>query len=119
VIVKKVSRIKSHSATGDEIGTGISILLEDGSQSNIDTKALRTNCPCATCVEERAKNEQPESTPKRSSLLRIVSSETEDQLNLVQIWPVGNYALGLRWGDGHDTGIYPFSVLLSLVNNGS
>jgi DUF971 family protein len=28
--------------------------------------------------------------------------------------PVGNYALALAWGDGHDTGIYSFEFLWRL-----
>lgn len=27
------------------------------------------------------------------------------------LFKIGNYAIGLRWGDGHDTGIYPFDYL--------
>ena len=33
---------------------------------------------------------------------------------IVEILPVGNYALQPRWSDGHDTGIYTWEFLYSL-----
>jgi len=27
------------------------------------------------------------------------------------LFKVGNYAIGFKWGDGHDTGIYTFEYL--------
>ena len=35
-------------------------------------------------------------------------------LELREIEQVGNYALGLTWGDGHNTGIYSFRFLRGL-----
>jgi len=32
-------------------------------------------------------------------------------LELRELSPVGNYALGMRWGDGHEAGIYSFRYL--------
>lgn len=31
-----------------------------------------------------------------------------------EMFKVGNYAIGFRWGDGHDTGIYTFEYLRRL-----
>ena len=31
------------------------------------------------------------------------------------VTPVGNYAMCIAWGDGHDTGIYTFANLLELA----
>jgi len=33
---------------------------------------------------------------------------------LKEIWAVGQYALGMSWGDGHNTGIYTFDFLREL-----
>lgn len=35
-------------------------------------------------------------------------------LDLLEITPVGHYALAFRWGDGHSTGIYSFEYLWSM-----
>ena len=35
-------------------------------------------------------------------------------MELDVIEPVGNYAIGFRWSDGHVTGIYTFDYLRSL-----
>ena len=32
--------------------------------------------------------------------------------------PVGNYAVEIRWSDGHDTGIYPFDRLRAMCERG-
>ena len=37
-----------------------------------------------------------------------------DQLQLEDIEPVGGYALGLNWFDGHASGIYSFKFLRAL-----
>ena len=55
-----------------------------------------------------------ETTPLVSSGL-IDSMELVDLLlKLEDITPVGGYALGLKWFDGHDSGIYSYAYLRSL-----
>jgi DUF971 family protein len=65
---------------------------------------VRANCPCATCREERrvaVLNTDPlKLTAGPVPSTQVVGAEL-----------VGNYALRLRWTDGHDTGIYPFTSL--------
>jgi DUF971 family protein len=39
---------------------------------------------------------------------------TDAQRELEDITTVGNYALSLKWFDGHDSGIYSFKYLRSL-----
>lgn len=117
--VKRITRNKITGKDGKELATGITIELADGTAATVDCRTLRTNCPCATCTEERAKAESHSSQPAKRSLLRVVSSETNEQLGLEKIWPVGNYALGMRWADGHDTGIYPIATLFELSRQSS
>jgi DUF971 family protein len=38
-----------------------------------------------------------------------------EELKIDRIWAVGNYALGVAWGDGHNSGIYRFELLRDLV----
>ena len=97
---------------------GLEICWSDGLRSRIPAKVLRQNCPCAACRENRGetKHDQPISL-KKGSLLRVIESSVEEECNLVELWPVGNYAIGLRWADGHSTGIYIYDLLRKLADN--
>lgn len=90
---------------------GLTITWLDGAQTRIPSDVLRRECPCASCKEKRGdtSHAKPLTTKKRS--LAIVESSLDQELTLQEIWGVGQYALGMRWGDGHDSGIYPFSLL--------
>lgn len=74
----------------------------DGHFSSYPSWYLRENCPCASCVEELTGRRlvQPGSIPSG--------------LERVHVEPVGNYAVGFRWSDGHHTGIYTFEHLRRL-----
>ena len=87
---------------------GLQITWPDGLVQNLSAGDIRRQCPCATCREERG-----QATTARSSL-QIIDSSIDEQTRLVQIRPVGGYAISLRWGDGHDTGIYSFEFLRKL-----
>ena len=71
---------------------------EDGHEAKYPYAYLRGHCPCATCQGHF----QP-------SKFLLVPDATLDSVELV-----GNYALGFRWTDGHDTGIYTFRKLRDL-----
>lgn len=67
---------------------------------------LRANCPCATCREERR------NAALNSDLLMLTAGPPPStQVTGAEL--VGNYAVRLQWSDGHDSGIYPFSLLRS------
>ena len=40
--------------------------------------------------------------------------ERPEQSRVEDVTPVGGYALCVRWGDGHDTGIYTFRELAEM-----
>ena len=47
---------------------------------------------------------------------RLVVPETVPlDISLTRVWSVGNYALGMAFSDGHDTGIYTFKALHALA----
>jgi DUF971 family protein len=76
----------------------------DGHVSEYPLRWLRAHCPCATCREERrvaALNTDP---------LRLHTGPPPST-EVANAMLVGNYALRLTWGDGHDAGIYPFASL--------
>lgn len=41
----------------------------------------------------------------------------KEQVKIVAVEPVGNYAVCLKFDDGHDTGLYSWSVLHDLGSN--
>lgn len=60
---------------------------------------LRGYCPCAHCQgHSGGPPKWKQSTHRR-------------QVEVVNVEPVGGYALTITWGDGHDTGIYTFQWL--------
>jgi len=80
----------------------LSVLWEDGQRDDFDVRDLRLACHCALCIEEMSgrklldpKTVRPDVSP------RVISS-------------IGNYAIGIDWNDGHNSGIYSFDYLRSL-----
>jgi ATP-binding protein involved in chromosome partitioning len=80
----------------------LSVLWEDGHHDDFDVRDLRLACHCALCIEEMSgrklldpKTVRPDVSPQ------VISS-------------IGNYAIGIDWNDGHNSGIYSFNHLRSL-----
>jgi prepilin-type processing-associated H-X9-DG protein len=80
----------------------------DGHVGFYPHEILRGYCPCATCQGHGG------------TIRFIPGGEIEARLSpggdleLREVQQVGNYALKLAWGDGHDTGIYTYRFLRSL-----
>lgn len=70
----------------------------DGHTGIYPHERLRGYCPCAACQG----HDGPISFVKGGSL------------ELADVAQVGNYAVRLTWGDGHQTGIYSFRFLRTL-----
>lgn len=68
---------------------------------------LRDNCPCATCREKR--KEQP-----AVQLLPVLSLEEAQSLKITEMKPVGSYAYGITFSDGHDSGIFTLEHLFQI-----
>jgi len=71
------------------------IQWSDGHTSEYEYAYLRGWCPCAGCQGHGGD-------------LRYIHATNTD---LGKIAIIGNYALGITWGDGHDTGIYSYRHL--------
>lgn len=87
----------------------LQIEWSDGSQLQYPIRTLRDQCPCATCREKRKEPESPD-----TNLLPIVSPEQMVELAITKMWPVGSYAYGIEFSDGHNTGIYTYEYLRAL-----
>jgi len=85
---------------------GILVEWPDGHQSRYPFAVLREICPCAECRDERS---------PRSGRLKVLgrssASNAAAATRLTRCDPVGNYAIGLVWGDGHNSGIYSWEYL--------
>jgi ATP-binding protein involved in chromosome partitioning len=63
---------------------------------------LRLSCPCAKCVDEWTGVR----TLKRDSIPEDIQPK--------KLFSVGQYALGIEWSDGHNSGIYSYDYLYQL-----
>ena len=96
--------IKPQNITIDRNTGLLRIIWRDGHQSDYPLRWVRANCPCATCREERRAAEL------NTDPLRLHSGPLPS-VEIAGAELVGNYALRPIWGDGHDSGIYPFTLL--------
>ncbi|MFP4623289.1 MAG: DUF971 domain-containing protein [Gemmatimonadota bacterium] len=93
-------RPKTIEPTGD--GQRLRIVWVDGHVSEYEPRSIRLACPCAACVDEFTGRPllDPATVP--------------DGINPVSIEYVGRYALKFTWPDGHDTGMFTWTLLRSL-----
>lgn len=100
---------------GDE---ALEITWEEGLVQRISSEVLRKNCPSAISRAQRGDDSHEKPLTAKSSLLKIIEHTRAEELRLDKIWGVGNYALGMQWGDGHNTGIYTYDLLYELGSQG-
>lgn len=77
----------------------------DGALARLSAHCLRCDCRCAACVDEI--------TGKR--ILDIAKIPFDIAVETVK--PIGNYALKLRFGDGHENGLFTWEHLRALSAN--
>jgi ATP-binding protein involved in chromosome partitioning len=84
-------------------GRTLVVHWQDGHNQQIDVRDLRLACRCAACVDEMSG--------------RAVLDPPTVPLNIVptRIWSIGNYAIGVSFSDGHQSGIYTFGHLRGMV----
>ncbi len=74
------------------------LVFSDGREISAKAFDLRANCQCAVCVSEV--------TGQRL----VDTKKIPADINPVEILPLGNYAVGISWSDGHSSGIYPYNM---------
>ena len=77
----------------------LTVEWDDGHTTVFTAAELRGICPCAQCVSETTgiRVHDPASVPR--------------ELTHTDVRLVGNYAISIRFADGHDTGIYTYQML--------
>lgn len=73
-------------------------------KSCIKLADLRYNCPCAVCLEDKNK--------KGNGYIPLYN---EKEMTVASVERIGNYAVGITWKDGHNSGIYNFEYLNKLM----
>jgi DUF971 family protein len=87
----------------------MSLSWNDGHTSRYPFGLLRAGCPCASC---RGGHENMSHTPPESAF--EVNLPDSPETRLVNIVPMGSYALSFEWEDGHHFGIYTWAYLRAL-----
>ncbi|MEM7311503.1 MAG: DUF971 domain-containing protein [Planctomycetota bacterium] len=79
--------------------TLVSVTWDDGHETTYTAAELRRLCPCAQCVNEM------------TGVRMLDPASIPDDLTQGDLTLVGNYAIAVRFSDGHQTGIYTFRFL--------
>jgi Mrp family chromosome partitioning ATPase/DUF971 family protein len=82
---------------------GILIIPHNDSPYYIPTHILRINCNCAKCTDEF------------SGAKLLDSSTVKEDIAPLSMNPIGNYALGINWDDGHSS-LYPYDKIKELIH---
>jgi DUF971 family protein len=93
---------KAPAATAVELtsdGAVLQLAWDDGQATRVSARTLRQRCPCAECVEEW--------TGRRTFEPDRISPDTR----ILELHPVGNYALSFTFSDAHRTGIFNWTLL--------
>ena len=84
---------------------GVRIAWSDGREALFHYRPLRLICRCARCEDEMTGERQLD---ERSVPADVI---------VVEWLRIGRYALQFLWSDGHETGIYPYSMLLDVAES--
>ena len=100
-VVREVSKIQYGADTKPEIefveGKGIIVQFPGQDKKTIRPFDLRQQCRCAYCVEEF------------TGRVLVQSVDSAKKIIPNSIKPVGNYAVGIQWSDGHAS-LYPYEA---------
>jgi DUF971 family protein len=77
----------------------LDLTMAQGQQIQLAAGRLRAGCKCAGCVRARIDGVFP---------------DRFDGIAIVQVAPIGDYAINIGFSDGHARGIYPWGYLLQL-----
>ena len=81
----------------------LEILFDDDTECKLSCEMLRVYSPSA-----EVQGHSPD-----QAVLQI----GKENVNIIEINPVGNYAIKIKFSDGHDTGLYSWDYLHHLAKN--
>lgn len=88
---------------------GLTLTWDDGGVHQLPWRLLRDRCPCATCLAQATAPAAP-----ATGLLPVLTLAETQPLKAIRLEPMGHYALGIHFSDGHATGIYAHELLRRL-----
>lgn len=102
-VVREVSRLENGAVLTPEIhfekARGIVVAFPSGETRIIAPSDLRRRCRCAACVDEHT-GEQI-----------LKPDDVAETVQPLEIEKMGNYAVAVKWSDGHTSSIYPYDRL--------
>ena len=78
----------------------LTVTWDDGSVSELPVPYLRGWCPCAAC---------------QGHGIEIAYRTPPEDISIQGLYEMGAYALGIRFSDGHDSGIYSWTWLKKIA----
>lgn len=96
--------IVMNEATATAASAGDSTEARDSRVVRVSAHALRLACRCAACVDEVT------GAPK------LVPSRVPPSVHPIGLMPRGNYAVAVRWSDGHQASIYTFEQIRKVAD---
>jgi len=78
----------------------VTVVFDDGLGARFDLMQLRQMCPCAGCHGARQQGRDPFA----GESITVIDAELH-----------GNWAISIRWSDGHDTGMFAWTYLRALA----
>lgn len=87
----------------DATATALSVVWDDGKRGDVNFMDLRLACPCASCVDEW------------TGAKLLDPARVAPDVRPVAMEAVGNYAVQIRWSDGHETGLYSWRILRTFL----
>ncbi len=77
----------------------------NGEELKVSNRDLRLSCRCALCVDELTGNQ------------KLLPEHVQADIKPKEIFPLGNYAIGINWNDGHTSGIYPYKTIREIPHS--
>lgn len=100
--------MKFHPTQLEKVGDDrLRITWSDAIVRDYTVRELRDACPCVTCREKRKAPPDPMQLP-------VIAPGAGGPLTIARMRPVGNYAYGISFSDGHDTGLFTMELLREL-----
>ncbi len=82
----------------------VTLRWPDDETITVNNRDLRLSCRCALCINEI------------TGEVLIKPEKIPPDIQPKSITPLGNYAIGITWSDGHASGIYPYKTIRELAN---
>jgi Mrp family chromosome partitioning ATPase/DUF971 family protein len=86
--------------------TELHLTWPSGETLSVENRKLRASCQCAVCVDEH------------SGERKVGYEDIDPDVKPQEIRPLGNYALYIKWSDGHATGFFPYALIKEVAAAG-